>query len=698
MMALKNSFLLIFDLIPPSEKEFVEMDIAEKSEIMNKLGFNCEHIEVIDISQGMSDKFFFDSECGSVAKDMLGEIIGHNNKNGISNLVYVNTHWAAKGLVDKHPEWMQRTLDGHIIKAGYGDGALFCTNSAFRDWIKILIKNIARYDIDGIFLDGSMVHESGCFCEACKKKFKEEYGYELDEDIYSNNEKHQAYLEYKSDSIAKFLVLCNKTLKKIKPDSIIYMNGLTVTANLYCSRDNNLLVSHQDMLGAEGGFLYGDIRETTVLKPGIVAKYIETQANGKPTVVFSAGRWSGWKRNLLTGPEHWILFAESAANGANIWYGIYTENIKDRILNEVKEINDFLTKNIKYYTNTYSLARTAIVWSGKTANFYQSTALKTDYTKKVEKVSDEQKNDAYSDFIGWCEMLSRNHILYDIIDDFAVENKDISKYNTLILPNISCMSKREAGKIEQYVKDGGNIISSFDTSAYNQYGEQIDEMQLKNVMGILQIDGRQKMENDHIKLVESDILKNTVQSFMPAPQLSMKIKPAGGTRRYMFYKERQQCVYSDIMPDTEYPFMIINNFGKGQSVYFTGNIGYMYKKYQIIEYKEIAFNINRYLNDVQIEILNGPSSIDLVYRGWEEKKILHVINYTGEMTRPIEKIIPLMNTHVRIHDTEINKVYDTKREKILDIKRFDKYIEVTLPEIKEYEVYILSSTSQSFVS
>jgi len=687
---LSNRHLRIFDLIPPGKEEYIKMDIGKKSEIMASLGFNTEHDEVMDVSQGASDTFYFNSGYGKTSKDMLSDIIEHNRMNNIGNIVYFNCHWAAKTLADKHPEWMQRTADGQIIKAGYGDGAFICINSSFKDWSMNVIGDLAKYNIDGIFLDGPYTHEKGCFCDACKTAFMGIYGYCLDENVFKEKRKLRDYMRFKSNAIAGYLKKCNETLKRIKPDSLIYMNSITVTASKYCSRDNNLTIQYQDILGAEGGFLYGDLRETSILKPGITAKYIETQSCGKPTVVFIAGRWSDWKRNLLTAAEHWILFAEAAANGANIWYGIYAENSSDEIMNDVRKINGFIEKNEKYYVGSHSLAQTAVVWSGKTANFYQTTVSKTDYTEEVEKLQDEMKSDARADFIGWCEMLSRNHILFDVIDDFAVENKDISKYNTLILPNVSCMSENEAENIRQFVEKGGNIITSYDTSFYDEVGEYTGDLQLKDVLGVLTVAGCENLKGNHIKVVKDSITSGVIQSFMPAPIHCLMVKPAGGAAACMVYKKKQPSVYSDIMPDTEYPFMIINGRGKGKSVYFTGNVGYMYSKYQIPEYKHIVKNVLGICNGMQVEIPDGPDSIDLVYRGCRDAKILHVINYTGTMTRPIEKVLVLKEIKVRIYDTGIEKIYDTKRETILDIKHFNGYVEFILPEILEYEVYVVT--------
>ena len=70
--------------------------------------------------------------------------------------------------------------------------------------------------------------------------------------------------------------------------------------------------------------------------------------------------------------------------------------------------------------------------------------------------------------------------------------------------------------------------------------------------------------------------------------------------------------------------------------------------------------------------------------------ILHVINYTGAMPRPIEKIITFRDVLVKIYYKNIKKVYDTKREIYIETVEKDDHVEFTMPELKEYEVFVLS--------
>src|SRR5690606_17276795 len=117
------------------------------------------------------------------------------------------------------------------------------------------VQDLAKYDIDGIFLDGPIFNEKGCFCGACTAKFKSIYGYELTAEVFSNRDQFINYIEFKKDSIAEFVKDCYVALKEVNENMVLYMNSVGLNPNKHCSRDNNVTIPYQDILGAEGGFL-----------------------------------------------------------------------------------------------------------------------------------------------------------------------------------------------------------------------------------------------------------------------------------------------------------------------------------------------------------------------------------------------------------------------------------------------------------
>lgn len=209
--------------------------------------------------------------------------------------------------------------------------------------------------------------------------------------------------------------------------------------------------------------------EVPFWKPGATAKLIETQASGKPTVVLVAGDHKRWNRHLHTAAETRLLYADTVANGASVWYGL-SSPIKDIYTpggEAAKEMNAFLRKHEAYYRCTHSVAPVALMRSTVTLDYYQRETEQSDFTTAEHKTSEGVLGNAAKSFNGFYEMLLRSHILFDVIDEEALFEERMAQYDTLVLPNCACLSEQSISVISEFVATGGGVLASLDTSLYN---------------------------------------------------------------------------------------------------------------------------------------------------------------------------------------------------------------------------------------
>ena len=98
------------------------------------------------------------------------------------------------------------------------------------------------------------------------------------------------------------------------------------------------------------------------------------------------------------------------------------------------------------------------------------------------------------------------------------------------------MSAAEKEKLEKFVQEGGNLISTFDTSLYDELGETLEKPGLMDVLGIAAFEGKDDLPQDHIRVDANLFTKGITQSFIPAPGLFLKVRPADNTETYMVQK------------------------------------------------------------------------------------------------------------------------------------------------------------------
>lgn len=681
--------LRILDFIPPAPEKYESINLKEQFSIRKNLGFNAEHVEVHDITVGEAAITYYPSDFSvETRRNILKEICESYDKLGLFPIVYFNVHWLSPSLSDREPDWLQRNNREEVIPSAYGAGGYSCVNSAFREYAFGTLRTLAGYNIRGVFLDGPVFRIEGCYCEGCQNRFLQTYGYPMAQAA------EKTLFDFKRHSVARFMKDCRDVLKKHKPDALIYMNSPQLIPTKYCGRDNRLTVEFQDMLLAEGGFLGGNLREIPIWKPAATAQLLETQARGKPYCVAIAGRHSPWSRYLLPDAETWIVHAMACAHGANTWYGIYNDNNRDPRMDTVRKVNLFLKQNEAYYTKTESVADIALLWSYATANNYQSSAEETDFTDEQSELSEKTKGDASSSFKGWFDALSRSRILFNVIDEVALTDGSLDKYKLLILPNTSCLSGSEAQSVEKFVEKGGNLISSFDTSFYDETGSPRFEPLLKNVMGIERLESIQALSYDHISVDSEEPLFNGIdQSFIPAASLGIYTHPGAKAKPVAFFRKKQASRYCELPDPLPHPYIIENHFGAGKSIYFAGNVDSFYWEHALSDYRQLMSNTVRSLvpDLVTVAVRPKSESIHLSLRKQKNRMILHLINYTASMSRPISEVLPVEEIKICLHNIQghVKEIKGLQINEKVPFHLENQELNFKVPKLKEYEVMVV---------
>ena len=149
--------------------------------------------------------------------------------------------------------------------------------------------------------------------------------------------------------------------------------------------------------------------------------------------------------------------------------------------------------------------------------------------------------------------------------------------------------------------------------------------------------------------------------------------------------------YTELTPKIG-PAICINKFGKGKAVYLAGSFGEMYNEYSPPEYRKLIIDMLNKILEPQIEIEGAPTSLEVVIRKKEDTGhlLLHLINFTGGMTRPIDKIVPIFNMKVRLRtEYKIKNVFLIGSKSKINFKQKGDYAQFIIPKISEYRVVAL---------
>jgi hypothetical protein len=82
-----------------------------------------------------------------------------------------------------------------------------------------------------------------------------------------------------------------------------------------------------------------------------------------------------------------------------------------------------------------------------------------------------------------------------------------------------------------------------------------------------------------------------------------------------------------------------------------------------------------------------------VLRSQESGKrlLLHLVNFTGEMTRPIQRVLPVENLRISIMDRPgLSKAFSLMRPAKLAVRKSSSgTLQFELPRLEEYEVIVI---------
>ena len=171
------------------------------------------HVEYINFSARCNIGFsYYDTKVGKkypgLKRDMLKEVLDACHAQGIGVTAYLNAGLNHEYMAD-HQDACRLDRNGVIYKQDKTDNFFrtCCYNSSYGEHLLEEIRELASYDVDGIFCD--CMKDFECFCSKCVQKMKEQ-GVDINDT--SAVIKYQS--QVKDQMIVKIKEVADKTAKK----------------------------------------------------------------------------------------------------------------------------------------------------------------------------------------------------------------------------------------------------------------------------------------------------------------------------------------------------------------------------------------------------------------------------------------------------------------------------------------------------
>jgi hypothetical protein len=76
------------------------------------------------------------------------------------------------------------------------------------------------------------------------------------------------------------------------------------------------------------------------------------------------------------------------------------------------------------------------------------------------------------------------HLPLSVVNDWNLNDTDLATYKVLILPNTACLDDRQVAAVDRFVRAGGGLVASLDTSLFDEFGTPRAGFALGDVLGV----------------------------------------------------------------------------------------------------------------------------------------------------------------------------------------------------------------------
>jgi len=617
--------------------------------------------------------------------DPFGQLVAGCRKLGMVVIARTDPHATYDDVAQAHPDWIAVEVDGRA-RRHWASPEMWVTcalgpyNFEFMTAVKREI--MARYKVDGIFInrwDGSGM----CYCEHCRRNFKEAAGFDLPRTSDPQNPARRAYILWRQQRLFDLWQLWDSEVRKINPNSCVIPNtGGGATSSLDMTRIGELAPTLIADRQARRGV-------TVPWANGKNAKEFRATLGRKPIVgIFSVGLEEPyrWKDSVQNAAEFELWAADGVANDLRHWFTKFSGTLHDeRWLKPVEQLYRRYAKWEKYLRNERPLARVALVYSQQTGWFGNA------------RIEDHIN--------GWYQALIESRIPFEMVHDRLLDPAHISQFRTLILPDITSLSTSQCDQLRAFARDGGSVIATHETSLCNEWGAQQKNFGLADLFGVDfagHIDPR--MQNAYLRLnLDSPHGPALLRGLEDAPRIIHGVARVEVQPRQQFPPAALTLVpsYPDLpmekvfprTPKTDVAQMFVRDLpGGGRVVYFPWDIDRTFWEVLCVDHYKLLRNAVLWANnEPPVVEVSGPGILDVTL--WQQKSSMtvHLVNLTNPMMMkgPIREFLPVGEQHVRVRlpkNVRPRRVRLLAADATVNARRDGDYLRVTVPSIVDHEV------------
>jgi hypothetical protein len=585
-------------------------------------------------------------------RDLLADIVKGCHENEIKVITRVDFRGVHKERYDLHPDWFAKDENGEPIILNYTKPGLYapCYNGHYRNdhSVQFIEQLMAKYHVDGIWHNSVNFHNV-CYCDPCKELYHQEYQKEIPVKASSHDE-WEEYYKWNEKMASNQLAKMRGAVKKYGEDKSYAAEVFDMYAveqqkhtgiNLYsAAKYFDFFVTVSFIANNSENVHYKDI-----YYPAAIVKFLKSLEPEKSPVILFGGNGTEHRYTYDPPLDSRLWLWEAAAIGGGYWNCYFNGDFPSNTLDR---------------RNAY-LATDAYTYIEENLELIDAIQPVTDIAIYYSKASGELLGDHDFSFPmqGILRLLEEEHFQYSFVSDRDLTRDKLDKFKVLIMPNVAALSDAEANTIKEWVKDGGKLMATFQTSLFDENGLERSDFALSDLFGVnysgqttnTAIDHYQKIITrtnllDGFELTE--LLHNGGNTALVNPKIDAKTITGYLPK---INNQPPENAFPDNW-DSHNPIMVNNKYGKGEVIYFANETAKLNYTVGHPDYNDLMTNaLNSLIGDDKILKTNAPASVHVyLNKSKTEEGVyqLSLVNTSSNSQRPFRELIPVSNIEVEL--------------------------------------------------
>jgi len=469
-------------------------------------------------------------------------VVDAGHKYGLKVYLHLTANSVADYVAEAHPDWMSISLKDGKVKRTWGILFACLNNPEFARLVHGRLDTlVGESGADGLMVDETVNMYETCGCPSCRQLFKKDTGLDLPEagagaawfgDLGSPL--YRSFLAWRLESNTRANRAIREILLSHRPDGV----SLTYYALPYLETamaDHGVTIDSCDGADAVGWEVGGWYQPNKVRKwPLFIAtmKLVRAVSENHTGSIFLIDGCYSYPDLYFT----WLL---SLSQGAHQYGRKGPDAWAPPVLWEMKHEN--------FLAGLTSASEVAVYISARNNNLIASPS-----------GSISRQNSS----LAVCNALTLAHIPYKVIvdKDLHATTPLLQRARTIIMMNVGLVSDAEAETLRQFVRDGGALIASAETSLYDEKGRRRPDFALADVFGCRYL--RPVNEGSVLTLKGKPPLLGGLAGEINHADGSLAVRAAEAAD-----------VLASLQDETgaDAPGLVANSFGKGRTVYFSGH-------------------------------------------------------------------------------------------------------------------------------